>query len=122
VIHTPGHTPGGTSWTWRSCEGERCVNLVYSDSLNPVSDDSFEYSGDARYPNAAADLAASIAGIAAAPCDILITAHPELGGLWSVFDQQGAGDRMQLIDSSACKRYAAGAKGRLHERLAREKQ
>jgi metallo-beta-lactamase class B len=30
---TPGHTPGGTSWTWRSCENNRCVNLVYADSL-----------------------------------------------------------------------------------------
>ena len=22
AIHTPGHTPGGTSWSWTSCEGE----------------------------------------------------------------------------------------------------
>src|SRR5687768_17303495 len=29
VIHTPGHTPGGTSWTWKSCEGARCLTVVY---------------------------------------------------------------------------------------------
>ena len=28
---TPGHTPGSTSWTWRSCEGDRCLDMVYAD-------------------------------------------------------------------------------------------
>jgi metallo-beta-lactamase class B len=121
VIHTPGHTPGGTSWSWKSCEGERCLNVVYGDSLNAVSDNSFKYSGDARYPNASADMTSSIAAIAAAPCDILIAAHPELSSLRSVFDEQGKGDRAQLVDSSSCKRYAAGAKERLDKRLQAEK-
>src|SRR5690348_1948326 len=30
---TPGHTPGGTSWTWQSCEGHKCLSFVYADSL-----------------------------------------------------------------------------------------
>jgi metallo-beta-lactamase class B len=34
---TPGHTPGGTSWTWQSCENNRCLNVVYADSMNAVS-------------------------------------------------------------------------------------
>src|SRR5215471_6723881 len=38
---TPGHTKGGTSWTWRSCENSQCLNLVYADSLTPVSSDDF---------------------------------------------------------------------------------
>lgn len=117
VIHTPGHTPGGTSWTWRSCEAERCLNVIYGDSLNAVSDDSFKYSGDQRYPDARSDLTASIAAIAAAPCDILIAAHPDFTGLLTLIDERGAGDRAQLIDSSACKRYAAAGKERLAKRL-----
>jgi metallo-beta-lactamase class B len=28
VIHTPGHTRGGTSWRWQSCEEQRCLNMV----------------------------------------------------------------------------------------------
>jgi metallo-beta-lactamase class B len=117
VIHTPGHTPGGTSWTWKSCEAERCLNVIYGDSLNAVSDDSFKYSGDQRYPDARNDLAASIAAIAAAPCDILIAAHPDFTGLLTLIDERGEGDRAQLIDSSACKRYAAAGKERLEKRL-----
>ena len=122
VIHTPGHTPGGTSWTWKSCEDDRCLTVVYGDSLNAISDDSFKYSGDARYPNAAADVSRSIAAVGATPCDILITAHPELGGLWSAIDEHGKGDRARLIDSSACKRYAAGAKARFEKRLESERK
>jgi metallo-beta-lactamase class B len=122
AIRTPGHTPGGTSWTWKSCEGERCLNIVYSDSLNAVSDSSFKYSGDERYPTAAADLLGSIAAIDAAPCDILITAHPDLTDLLSVFDERGKGNRERLVDSSACKRYAAAAKVRFDERLERERK
>ena len=122
VIHTPGHTAGGTSWTWRSCEEERCLNLVYGDSLNAVSDDSFKYGGDERYPNAAADMLASIGAIDAAKCDILVAAHPEFTGLWSVFDEHGKGDRTRLVDSSSCKRYAGAARERLEKRLASEKK
>jgi metallo-beta-lactamase class B len=120
VIHTPGHTPGGTSWTWTACEAERCLNVVYGDSLNAISDDSFKYSGDPRYPNAGNDMATSIAAISAAPCDILITAHPDFTGLLTLIDEQGNGDRSQLIDSSACKRYAATGKERFDKRLEQE--
>jgi len=120
VIHTPGHTPGGTSWTWTSCEAERCLNVVYGDSLNAISDDSFKYSGDPRYPGAGSDMSASIAAISAAPCDILVVAHPDFTGLLTVIDEQGKGDRSQLIDSSACKRYAATGKERFEKRLEQE--
>ena len=121
VIHTPGHTPGGTSWSWQSCEGKRCLNVVYGDSLNSVSDSSFKYGGDERYPNAASDMTTSTAALDAAPCDILIAAHPNFTGLWSIIDEHGKGDRAKLIDSSSCKRYAAAGKERLYQRLENEK-
>src|SRR5215472_13676099 len=47
---TPGHTPGGTSWTWRSCENSRCVTIVYADSFTAVSSDSFLFSRSQLYP------------------------------------------------------------------------
>jgi metallo-beta-lactamase class B len=120
VIHTPGHTPGGTSWTWQSCEADRCLNVVYGDSLNAVSDDEFKYAGDPRYPNALGDMRASIAAIAAAPCDVLVAAHPDFTGLLTVMDVEGNGDRAELIDSASCKRYAEAGKARLEKRLANE--
>lgn len=122
VIHTPGHTPGGTSWRWQSCEAGRCLSIVYGDSLTAVSDDSFKYSGDERYPQAAADMIASIAAVAAAPCDILISAHPERTGIWSVIDEHGKGDRARLIDASACMRYSEESRKYFDKRLERERK
>jgi hypothetical protein len=52
---TAGHTPGGTTWTWRSCEGERCVDFVYADSQTPISADGFMFSSNAHYPTAVED-------------------------------------------------------------------
>lgn len=121
VIHTPGHAPGGTSWTWQSCEDKRCLDIVYGDSLNAVSDDSFKYSGDKRYPNARAELSRSLAAVATARCDILITVHPELSKVWSVFDEHGAGKREELVDAASCSRYADAAKTRFEKRLDSEK-
>ena len=65
-------------------------------------------------------MAASIAAIAATPCDILIVDHPERTGLPSIIDEHGKGDRAKLIDALACKRYAAEAKQSFDERLQRE--
>src|SRR5512139_2607795 len=41
AIATPGHTPGGTTWTWDACEGSKCLKAVMADSLNPVSSDKY---------------------------------------------------------------------------------
>jgi hypothetical protein len=38
---TPGHTPGGTSWSWQSCENDKCLDMVYADSQSPVSADGY---------------------------------------------------------------------------------
>ena len=122
VHYTPGHTPGGTSWTWRSCEQERCLDLVYADSLNAVSADDFRYSGDPRYPNAAADLRASIARIEALACDIVISAHPEGTGFWEKVGRRKNGEADALIDTNGCRTYARGARERLDARLDKERK
>lgn len=121
VVHTPGHTPGGTTWTWKSCEGERCLSIVYGDSLNAISDDSFKYSGDPRYPAARADMASSIERFETLSCDVLIAAHPEFTGLWTIIGEDGQGDRAKLIDATACKRYAAAGRARFNKRLESER-
>lgn len=111
---TPGHTPGGTSWTWRACEAGKCLSFVYADSLTAVSDASFKYGGDARYPEALADLRGTLARIAALECDVLITPHPEASDLWTRID------RSALTDVTACRRYADNATRRLEDRLRKE--
>ena len=74
---TPGHTPGSTTWSWTSCENQRCMNVVYADSLNPISRDGFHFTGKGESPDISAAFAASIAKVAALKCDIVLSAHPD---------------------------------------------
>jgi metallo-beta-lactamase class B len=122
---TPGHTPGSTTWTWRSCEGSRCLNVVYADSLNAVSSPGFRFTGDAVRPSIEAVFRRSIATVAALPCDILLTVHPAFAGLDEKLrrrQQAAPGARDPFVDPEACRVYAAAAARRLDERVAEEKR
>jgi len=119
---TPGHTPGGTSWTWKSCEGGRCLNLVYSDSMTPVSADGFRFSDSREYPNAVRDFEKSFAFLRSATCDILLTSHPDASGLWQRLEGRQKGVRPDpVVSPNACKELAARAEGQLRSRLESEK-
>jgi metallo-beta-lactamase class B len=118
---TPGHTPGGTTWSWTSCEGSRCLSLVYADSQTPVSADGFAYTRSTSYPSALDDFARGHAVLDSLPCDVLITPHPEASGLWErVTDVDGDGGRVR-VDRGACQRYATAARRQLATRVATER-
>jgi metallo-beta-lactamase class B len=118
---TAGHTPGGTSWTWKSCEGNVCYQIVYADSLNPISAPGFKFSKSRDYPQALDDFEKSYRFFETTPCDILITAHPEFSGL---LDHEAARERGvkpdPMVDPDACRRYAESGRGKLRQRLADE--
>lgn len=115
---TPGHTPGSTSWTWKSCANGRCVDIVFADSLVAISDDAYRYTDEHSHPGVTDAFRHSIATIAALPCDILLSAHPDGSNLWERRD--AAADGSGLIDSSACRKYASRASQRLDQRIANE--
>jgi metallo-beta-lactamase class B len=117
AIPTPGHTPGGTSWTWRSCQGEDCRQVVYADSLTAISDDEFRYDDDAAHPGYLAAFRDTLARVAALPCDILVTPHPSASGLWH---RIGPDAQRPLGDAGACLAYAQAGAERLEKRLAEE--
>lgn len=121
---TPGHTPGSTTWSWTSCEDGRCLNVVYADSLNPVSLDGYYFSGQTGAGSAddiSASFKASIAKVAALPCDIIISVHPDSSGLFEKLAGRKAGAN-PFIDPASCRNYAAKADRALTARLAREAQ
>ncbi|WP_226939644.1 subclass B3 metallo-beta-lactamase [Janthinobacterium rivuli] len=117
---TPGHTPGGTTWTWTSCEGERCLDVVYADSLNPYASGNFTYTGKGGTPDISASFEASIAKVAALPCDIIIPVHPGTTDVLGKAARRNGADN-PLIDAGACRAYAAEAGGLLAKRLAKER-
>lgn len=115
---TPGHTPGGTSWTWQSCEGGKCLNFVYADSLTPVSADGFKFT---RAPNAIQGFQSSFSFLGSAPCDILLTTHPDFSNFWARVDARAKGVKPdQMVDAAACRNLADRSEEALRKRIAAE--
>jgi metallo-beta-lactamase class B len=117
---TAGHTPGGTSWSWRSCEGATCLDFVYADSQTPVSADGFLFTRNTTYPTVLQDFARGFAVLEQLSCDVLLTPHPGASQLWERLAKRDAGQRDALRDPQACRRYAANARAQLARRVATE--
>lgn len=115
---TPGHTPGGTTWTWKSCVKEQCEEIVYADSLNSVSAPGFHFSGD---PKRVAAFEQSISTVEKLPCDVPLAPHAELFGRDAKLARRAAGGPNPFIDPEGCRNYAMGARQRLEKRLSEER-
>ncbi len=117
---TPGHTPGSTTWSWSSCEDQRCVQVVYADSLNPIALGNFKYTGRGNAPDISGAFAASIAKVDALKCDILLSAHPSFADTFAKAAARTPA-RNPFIDANSCHVFAADAAKRLADRVARER-
>jgi metallo-beta-lactamase class B len=103
---TPGHTRGGTSWSWTACEQQKCRNMVYADSLSPVAAPDFRFTASVDYPNAVADFEKSYRALESLPCDMLLTPHPQIA--------------RSITTSPACVAFAASQRASLQRRIAEE--
>lgn len=121
VAHaTPGHTQGGLSWTWTSCEPDgACVPMVYADSLNPVSAPGFRFTDD---PARVAAFEGSIERVAGLPCGVLVSVHPSFTSLEERAARATRKGTRAFVDTQACKAYAGDARRRLRARLADERR
>lgn len=109
---SPGHTLGGSGWSWRSCEGAVCRDIVFADSATALSDKTFRYGA---HPELVAAFRAGLDAIESLPCDILITTHVQTSDLLDRLD-----GKLALVDPGACRAYVATARTNLGLRLARE--
>lgn len=121
AVFTPGHTPGSTTWTWKSCEGSKCLNMVYADSISAVSADGFKFTAK---PEVVASFRRSVSRLGELPCDIVVSTHPSATNLDAKIKRRaelkGAGSD-PFIDQG-CKALAATAMKNLEARLAEEKK
>lgn len=109
---TPAHSPGSTSWTWRSCEAGKCLTVAAADSISTGSAEAYRFTD---HPQRIAAAQRGFSVIAALPCDLMITPHPSVSNLF----ERLAG-AAPLIDSAACRTYAKVGRKRLAQRLASE--
>ena len=121
AIFTPGHTPGATSWTWKSCEGLSCMHMVYADSISAVAAPGFKFTDK---PELVASFRRSITRLGELPCDIVISTHPSATNLDAKLKQRAGrkpGDADPFVDRG-CKALAATAMKGLAARIAEEKK
>jgi metallo-beta-lactamase class B len=85
-----------------------------------VATDGFLFTRSKDYPNAVQDFERSVNRIAALPCDILLTPHPEFTGLWDRVAKRDQGAADALVDQDACRRYAERSRAGLKTRVDRE--
>lgn len=110
---TPGHTPGGMTWTWQSCAAGGCRHVVYADSLSPISVHGYRFS-DGRAATQLRDSAARIAGL---PCDIFLSNHPVF---FDMATKLKSDDAEPFMNRGECRSYANRALRRLERRLQEE--
>lgn len=115
---TPGHTKGNTTWTWMSCEGNRCLHMV---DVGSLSAPNFKLLGNPKYPGVIKDFEYSFAMTAALPCDIALGPHPEMVEFWQRVAERQHGDANALIDPTRCRAYANGARERFEAQLAKQR-
>jgi len=121
AVFMPGHTPGSTTWTWRSCEGKTCYDMVYADSVSAAVAPGFKYTAEPERVNL---FRRSISRLAEMPCDIVVSTHPQAtnldGKLKKRAEMKGAGPD-PFVDHG-CKALAANALKGLEARIAEEKK
>ena len=119
--YTPGHTPGGTTWTWQSCEEGQCLDVVYADSLSAVSAEGFRVTDPSRTPTVAEQITASAQRVRELDCDVLLAPHPFLFQMPEKLETMASDpDTNPFIDPAACDAYAAFFDDWLARRLEEE--
>jgi len=111
ALHTPGHTWGGMSWTWQACEEDRCLDVVYVDSLSPVSRPGYRFSdglGDV--------LGETLDRIANLDCDIMLSTHDFSFALHQKLEQ----GTEAFMDDQGCRDRADKTLIQLEKRLKSE--
>ena len=121
AVFTPGHTPGSTTWAWQSCEGAKCLNMVYADSISAISAPGFKFTAKPEVVNL---FRRSITRLSELPCDIVVSTHPSAtnldGKIKKRAELKGAGPD-PFVDHG-CKALAATALKGLEARIAEEKK
>ncbi len=115
AVYTPGHTPGGMTWTWQSCAMNTCYDVVYADSMSAVSAQGFEYG----VSGAAEDIIASAGVIGDLDCNIFLSPHPFFFGMYDKLEKRDEGN--PFVNNVGCLIYADSALGWLEQRLEAEK-
>ncbi len=120
---TPGHTPGSTSWSWETCERERCLEVLYADSLGPVASPGFRFSDPQEAFGGASTaqmMGGSIGFLRRFDCGVLIFPHPLYFDLDAKLAARATGGENPFVDPAACAAAADRFEAALEKRIVEE--
>ena len=115
AVYTPGHTPGGISWSWESCALGTCYDVVYADSITAVSAEGYRFSDGP----AANQIIESADALSKLDCDILLSPHPFFFGLQEKLEKRDEGN--PFVNNVACMIYAESMLLWLEQRMDSER-
>lgn len=110
---TPGHTPGGISWTWTDQRHGKPIRIAFIDSLTAPG---YRLHNNPRYPYLVEDFTGTINTVSNLPCDLLLTPYPEASG-WDPTNTKNP-----HTHPITCKAYADKTKRRLADQLRSERK
>lgn len=90
--------------------------------VGPIAITGFRFSGDATHPSRVESFRQSIAKVAALPCDVLLSVHPEFVQIPQKLAVRAKQPQTNpFVDANACREYAAAASSSLDRRITDER-
>lgn len=119
VTHlTPGHTRGCTSWSMRTAEHGKPLDLLFACSLTVAGED---LTGKGPYPQVTADFRRTFAALRRLHADVFLNFHPTAFDLDAKRARQRAGDPMAFVDPGELARRVDAAEKGFEAELARQR-
>lgn len=119
TVHvTPGHTQGSSSYGMSVTENGRTYRVLFANmgSINP----GVKLTGNAKYPQIAADYARAFDVQKKLPCDVFLSAHASQYGLHEKFKPGQAYRAEAFVDPDGYRKAVASYEQTYREQLARE--
>ena len=101
--HTPGHTPGCTTWTASVGKGKnkKLVVVVGSPNVNP----GYQLVNNKSYPKIAKDFARTFKVLNSLKCDYFLGAHGNYYGMHAKFPKLKGAKTSPFIDPAGYRDY-----------------
>lgn len=119
VTHmTPGHTKGCTSWSYRTAEAGRPLDIVFACSLTVAGQDLT--GGNPAYPDPAGDFRRTFALLRGMKADIFLNFHPGAFDMDAKRKRLEAGDAFAFVDPGELRRRVDAADAQFRKELAEQ--
>jgi len=118
--HTPGHTPGCTTWTAKVTDGKskKLVVVVGSPNVNP----GYQLVNNKAYPRIAKDFARTFKVLNSLKCDYFLGAHGNYYGMHAKYPKLKGAKVSPFIDPAGYRDYIELKEKAFRDKLAAQKK